>query len=127
MNEDELRALMADYLDDLLDGEAAREAEVRIARAPGLLADVARLRAVLYSPYPVPPPSAGLEERIARRARGRPRQWMRYAAVFAAGVLATLVVQLSSTRSSVTEPDPSQLERRAAPPAAASVIHRRIR
>jgi anti-sigma factor RsiW len=126
MNEHDLRTLMADYLDGLLNDEAAREAEARIARAPGLLAEVARLRAVLYRPYPVPPPAADLEERIARRARGRPRQWMLYAAVFAAGVLATLVVQLSSTRPPVTEPDPPQLERLDAPPAAA-VIHRRIR
>lgn len=125
MNEQELRTLMADYLDGLLNDEAAREAEARIARAPGLLAEVARLRASLYRPYPVPLPAADLEHRIARRARGRSRQWMRYAAVFAAGVLTTLVVQLTSYRTSpATELERPQLERDASS-AAASVVHRR--
>lgn len=94
MKRTELRTLLLDYLDGLLDDDAKAAAEDCIAKHPDVLAEVARFRAVLYRPYPVAPPSPGLEASIRLRTGRRfAWRWVRYAAMFAAGVLTTLVVQ----------------------------------
>ena len=124
MNKDELRTRMADYLDGLLEEGEARAVEEWIAREPGLLAEVAHLRAVLYRPYPVPPPRAEQEERILARFRERPLilRLVRYAAVFLAGVLATLAFQLSADKPVAPRPDPQVENSKPAP----TVIGRRV-
>jgi anti-sigma factor RsiW len=86
------RDRIADYLDGLLDGEQAREVEAYLESHPDVAAEARRMREVLYRPYPVPPPSPGLRDRILVRRRRGP-VLLRYAAAFAAGVLATLLVQ----------------------------------
>ena len=127
MTNDELRTRMADYLDELLDEEEAEAVEKEIARHPVLLADVARMRAVLYRPYAVDEPSSELPQRIRRRAADRPA-WRiaRYAAVFVAGVLSALLVRVSPPESVSQEPE---ITRELSPPPAMEAPHepRRIR
>jgi anti-sigma factor RsiW len=97
MTHDELRSRMADYLDELLDEEEAQAVEAEIAAHPALLAEVARMRAVLYRPYPVAPPSEDQPARIvARRGAGMLPRVVRYAAVFAAGALVALMIRRES-------------------------------
>jgi anti-sigma factor RsiW len=103
--------LLYDYLDGLLDAAQAREAEARIARDPARLAEIARRRAILYRPYPVPPSP----ERLVR-PRARPA--LRYAAAFLLGALAALLL-----RPRLPDPPP-------APPSFESepaVMNRRLR
>jgi len=117
MNHDELRTRMADYLDGLLDEQEAREVEARIAEEPALLAEVARMRAVLYRPYAVPPPREDQPARILHRFGDRAlARVVRYAAVFAAGVLTALLVTLPARSAPVT---PTAIEPPAELPAAA--------
>lgn len=92
MTRDELRVRMADYLDGLLEEGEADEVRAEIARHPDLLAEVARVRAILYRPYSVPPPAADQPQRILARHRDRPLlRVLRYAAVFAAGAASTFL------------------------------------
>jgi hypothetical protein len=127
MNRDDLRALLCDYLDGLLDGDEKRAAEEEVARSPGALADAARLRAALYRPYRVDPPPPDQEERILRRFGERPaRRWLRYAAIFVAGALTTLLVQAGARPSAGPGFAPAAEE--APPPSAeALTFNRRIR
>jgi hypothetical protein len=93
MIRDDVFARMADYLDGLLEGEEAEAARAEIARHPDVLAEVARMRAILYRPYAVPPPDADQPARILARYRDRPLlRALRYAAVFAAGVASALLL-----------------------------------
>jgi len=97
MNQETLERLIADYLDDLLDGDEARAAEQAIAEEPALVARIAQQRAQLYHPFAVAPPAADLPQRIVARHNDRPLgKVVRYAAVFAAGVLSTLLVGAAS-------------------------------
>jgi len=91
MNRTDQLALIHDYLDALLDGERAREAEALMSREPDLAAAARRERALLHAAYPVPPAPPELPARIWARWRARPAlALLRYAAAFAAGVLVTL-------------------------------------
>ena len=123
MERDELRTLMADYLDGLLADEGARDVEQEIARAPGLLAEVARGRARLYRPYPVPAPPSDLAQRIRERHRRPLSRVVRYAAVFAAGVVTTLILQFPPGAPTPAETETEQ----ARPETPAKVWNRRIR
>jgi len=128
MNRDEQRTLLCDYLDGLLGGAERDAAEDWIARHPDTLAEVARFRAALYHPYAVAPPASDQVEAIWRRHGDRPAwRWMRYAAVFAAGVLTTLLVQSGAQPPSA--PGAAPLEHSAPPvaEAAAPALNRRIR
>jgi len=123
MNQDELRIRMADYLDGLLEESEVKEVEALIAREAALFADVVRVRALLYRPYPVAPPRPEQAARILARAARRPwGRYARYAAVFVAGVLTTLLVQLSSTREQKPETGNVETPVTAAP----TVVHNRV-
>ena len=125
MNRDELRTLMADYLDGLLDEAGAREAEGWIAREPALFAQVAEVRARLYRPYAVPPLRPDQAEVIAARFRARPRlaRLVRYAAVFLAGVLTALAVQSPAPERAPGASAKAELQ---PPPAPPIEVQRRI-
>jgi anti-sigma factor RsiW len=128
MNRDELRTRMADYLDDLLEDDERAAVEAEIARHPALFAEVARVRAVLYRPYSVPAPSADQRSRILARWHDRPwKRVLRYAAVFAAGVVTTFALRATEPpRPSRAPETPPRVE--SAPPADAPVeLPRRIR
>ncbi len=91
MNRTERLSLIHDYLDGLLDGEGALEAESLMSREPQLAAAARREHALLLEAYPVPPAPPELPARIWARWRARPAlALLRYAAAFAAGVLVTL-------------------------------------
>lgn len=120
MTRHDLRTRMADYLDDLLAPDEAREVRSEIARHPDLLAEVARMRAVLYRPFPVAPPAPDQRAKILARQRPALRL-LRYAAVFAAGVLcATLLRPVEAA------PVPSEGPAVQQDPSPAVVVHRRI-
>ena len=127
MNRDELATRMADYLDGLFDEPEAREVEATIAKHPALFAEVAHARALIYRPYAVPPPRADQEERILARFRKRPfaLELMRYAAVFVAGVLTTLALQMPM-HASAASPEPGQPESRQETPPPPPSIGRRV-
>ncbi len=102
------RERIADYLDGLLDGEEAADVEALIARDPQLLDEVSRWRERLYTPSVVPPPPEDLAQRIWTRHRRRPRIGiLRYAAVFLAGAVSTLLIQ-SSPPEPESKPEQSQ-------------------
>jgi len=123
MNHDELRIRMADYLDGLLEENEVKEVEELIAREAALFADVVRVRTLLYRPYPVASPRPEQAARILARAARRPwGRFARYAAVFVAGVLTTLLVQLSTARSQESETRNVESPVTAAP----TVVHNRV-
>jgi len=98
--------LLYDYLDELLDPEQAREAEAVIAGDPARFAEIARRRALLYRPYPVPPP----------RAR---RPWFRLLPLAAAFLLGILIPTLLPLPPEPPNPQPQ--------PAKLQVTNRRLR
>lgn len=99
--------LLYDYLDELLEGEEAREAEAAIAGDPARFAEIARRRALLYRPYAVPAP----------RARRPTLRLARYAAAFLLGVLTPLLLGPLAPKP----PEPKQ------EPAKFEVVNRRLR
>ncbi len=100
---DELKTLMADYLDELLEADEARAAEQAIAEHPQVFAEVARVRALLFRPYAVAPPTEDQPRRILAKFHDRPwRRIMRYAAVFVAGVLSTLLARSPTDRAPIS-------------------------
>jgi anti-sigma factor RsiW len=95
--------LFYDYLDGLLEGDEAREAEARIAGEPARFAEIARRRALLYRPYPVAPPPAAAPRRLPGFAR--------YAAAFLLGVVTPLLLpEPPNPPNTPTEPEPAALE-----------------
>jgi len=128
MNDREIKTLMADYLDELLDGDEARAAERAIAEHPKWFAEVARTRALLYRPYAVPPPDAAQPRRILARYRDRPwRRALRYAAVFAAGVVSAALAAPPPPPRTAPEPEPRVEKKDPAPAKSRFVVNRRLR
>jgi len=103
------RTLIADYLDGLVDTEDMEEARALVEAEPELVAEVERMRAILYRPFVVADPQ-GLADRVWARFHERPRlRLLRYAAVFAAGVLTTLLIQSGAPRPSTPDsPEPTE-------------------
>ena len=106
----ELRTLLLDYLDGLLDAAGRARVEQMLARDPDVAETLSRLRLLrgeLYRSQPVEPPSPELRARVMLAAQNEQnaersgevragnvlvRRITRYAAVFAAGVLTTLAL-----------------------------------
>jgi len=129
MNDREIKTLMADYLDDLLEGAEAHAAERAIAEHPKWFAEVARARALLYRPYAVPPPDAAQPQRILARYHDRPwRRVLHYAAVFVAGVVSALLADAAPRLASPPAPE-RRVEVEEPPPPAPQplVVNRRLR
>ena len=101
MNCDEIRDLIADHLDDLLDAPIAATVDKHLAACPACeerAREVSVLRGILYEKDEVGPPPPDLPWRVraaaSRRRRGsRLMALVRYAAVFLAGVGATFAVR----------------------------------
>jgi anti-sigma factor RsiW len=98
----DIRALLADHLDGLLDEAQAARVHEHLAYCEDCAAEAERLRrvhAALTTPWDVPAPSTDLPLRALASARARnPRVGrvvavtLRYVATFAAGVLAAFLV-----------------------------------
>ncbi len=98
----ELRALLLDYLDDLLDPAGRAQVEEMLARDPDVAEMLSRLhvlRSEFYKTQSIEPPSPEFRARVLVAARSDTvragivflRRITRYAAVFAAGVLTTFL------------------------------------
>ncbi len=98
MNCELARTLVFDHLDDLLEPADAHafHAHVAACAACRALRDAgARQHARVLTPYPVAAPSQDLPARVRQRHRESVRRvptWTGYAASFAAGVLATILL-----------------------------------
>lgn len=137
----DIRALLADHLDGLLDEvEAARACEHLAGCATcAVEADrVRRVQAALTAPWDVPAPSPDLPLRALASARARASRFgcvagtaLRYAATFAAGVLVTLLVLRAEgtppVRAPVEVAEPAPAPPPAPEPVAPSFSPRRIR
>lgn len=96
----ELRTRLMDFLDGLLEPEAEEAVVDLLASDPAAAAElerVKRLRDAIYAPVAVPRPDAALKDSVLHEIWGAPRpsrrgRVLRYAASFAAGVLATLAL-----------------------------------
>jgi anti-sigma factor RsiW len=98
----EIRALLADHVDGLLDDAQAARAYEHLARCEDCAAEAQRARrihAALAAPWDVPAPSPDLPLLALATARARRTGAgrvvgvaLRYAATFAAGVLAAFLV-----------------------------------
>lgn len=128
MNREELRTRMADYLDDLLEEGERAAVEAEIASHPALFAEVARIRAVLYRPYPVAAPGADQAARILARWHDRPwKRLLRYAAVFVAGVATTFALRVAEPPRPTATPDTPVHVEPAQPAPVTFELPRRIR
>jgi predicted anti-sigma-YlaC factor YlaD len=139
----DVRALLADHLDGLLDDGADARVREHLSRCPGCADSLGRARtlhAALAAPWAVPAPSADLPLRALASARARASRFgrvtgaaLRYAATFAAGALvAFLAGRAAPARPTpppvdVAAPAPEPALARDAEPVVASFTPRRIR